>query len=38
MNIDFEHSKEHPIAFIAIAFISILSRRLTSLIAKELGA
>jgi hypothetical protein len=35
LNIIFERSKEHLIAFIAIAFISILSRRMQRLIAEE---
>src|ERR1700760_3225938 len=35
LNIIFERSKEHLIAFIAIAFISILSRRMRRLIVEE---
>jgi transposase len=35
LNIIFERSKEHLIAFIAIAFISILSRRMRRLVAEE---
>jgi len=38
LNIIFERSKEHLIAFIAIAFISILSRRMKRLVAEELCA
>jgi hypothetical protein len=38
LNAIFEHSKEHLIAFIAIAFISILSRRLKCLVVEELNA
>src|SRR3954452_10556543 len=38
LNILVERSKEHLIAFIAIAFISILSRRMRRLVAKELCA
>jgi transposase len=37
LNTIFERSKEHRIAFVAIAFISILSRRLKRLVAEELG-
>jgi hypothetical protein len=35
LNIIFERSKEHLIAFIAIAFISILSRRMKRLVTEE---
>ena len=38
LNIIFERSKEHLIAFIAIAFISILSRRMRRLVAEEIRA
>jgi transposase len=38
LNTIFERSKEHLIAFVAIAFISILSRRLKRLVAQELSA
>jgi transposase len=38
LNIIVERSKEHLIAFIAIAFISILSRRLKRLLVEELSA
>jgi transposase len=38
LNTIFERSKEHLIAFVAIAFISILSRRLKRLVAEELSA
>ena len=38
LNTIFERSKEHLIAFVAIAFISILSRRLRRLVAEELSA
>jgi hypothetical protein len=34
----FERSKEHLIAFVAIAFISILSRRLKRIFAEDLSA
>ena len=34
----FERSKDHLIAFVAIAFISILARRLKRLVAEELSA
>jgi hypothetical protein len=36
LNTIFERSKEHLIAFVAIAFISILARRLKRLVAEEL--
>ena len=35
LNTIFERSKDHLIAFIAIAFISILSRRMRRLVAEE---
>jgi hypothetical protein len=35
LNTIFERSKEHVIAFVAIAFISILSRRLKRLIVED---
>jgi hypothetical protein len=38
LNTIFERSKDHLIAFVAIAFISILSRRLKRLVAKDLSA
>jgi hypothetical protein len=38
LNTTFGRSKEHLIAFIAIAFISILSRRLKRLVVEELSA
>jgi hypothetical protein len=38
LNTTFERSKEHLIAFIAIAFISILSRRMRRLVTDELCA
>jgi hypothetical protein len=34
----FERSKEHLIAFVAIALISILSRRLKRLVVEDLSA
>jgi transposase len=37
LNTIFERSKEHLIAFVAIAFISILARRLKRLVVKELS-
>jgi hypothetical protein len=37
-NIIFEWSKDHLIAFIQIAFMSVLSRRLKRLVIEELGA
>jgi hypothetical protein len=37
-NTIFERSNEHLIAFVAIAFISILSRRRKRLIVEELSA
>src|SRR3954471_1366178 len=38
LNTIVERSKEHLIAFVAIAFISILSRRLKRLVVEELSA
>jgi hypothetical protein len=38
LNTIFERSKEHLIAFVAIAFISILSRRIKRIVVKELSA
>ena len=38
LNTIFERSKEHLIAFVAIAFISILSRRMKRLVTEDLGA
>ena len=38
LNIIFERSKEHLIAFVEIAFISILSRRLKRIVTKKLSA
>ena len=38
LNTVFERTKEHLIAFVEIAFISILSRRLKRLVAAEVGA
>jgi hypothetical protein len=38
LNTIFERSKDHLIAFVAIAFISTLSRRLRRLVAEEAGA
>jgi hypothetical protein len=38
LNIIFGRSKEHLIAFVAIAFISNVGRRLKRLVAEELGA
>jgi transposase len=37
LNTIFERSKEHLIAFVAIAFISILSRRMRRLVTEELS-
>jgi hypothetical protein len=37
-NTIFERTKEHLVAFVEIAFISILSRRLSRLVANELRA
>jgi hypothetical protein len=38
LNTIFEPSNEYLIAFVAIAFISILSRRLKGLVVEELNA
>jgi transposase len=38
LNTIFERSKDHLIAFVAIAFISILARRLKRLVAEDLSA
>jgi hypothetical protein len=38
LNTNFEHSKEHLIAFVATAFMSILSRRLKRLVVMKLSA
>jgi hypothetical protein len=38
LNTIFERSNEHLIAFVAIAFISILSRRLKRVVVEELSA
>jgi transposase len=38
LNTIFERTKEHLVAFVEIAFISILSRRLNRLVANELRA
>ncbi|CAO3428349.1 hypothetical protein [Azospirillum endophyticum] len=38
MNVIVERSKEHLVAFVQIAFISILSRRLKRLIPQEVSA
>jgi hypothetical protein len=38
LNTVVERSNEHPVAFVAIAFISILSRRLKPLVVEELSA
>jgi hypothetical protein len=38
LNIIFERTKEHLVAFIEIAFVSILSRRLKRLGNSEVGA
>jgi hypothetical protein len=38
LNTIFERSKEHLIAFVAIAFISVLSRRLKRLVVEEFSA
>jgi hypothetical protein len=38
LNIIFERSKDHLIAFVAIAFISILARRLKRLATEDLSA
>jgi hypothetical protein len=38
LNTIFERTKEHVVAFVSIAFISILARRLTRLITEDAGA
>jgi hypothetical protein len=38
LNIIFERTKEHLVAFIEIAFISILSRRLVRLVTQQTSA
>jgi hypothetical protein len=38
LNTIFERPKEHLIAFVEIAFISILARRLSRLVVKDLSA
>jgi hypothetical protein len=38
LNTIFERTKEHLVAFIEIAFISILSRRLVRLVTQEISA
>jgi hypothetical protein len=38
LNAIFKRAKEHLTALVAIAFISILSRRLKPLVVEELGA
>ena len=38
LNTVFERWKDHLIAFVAIAFISVLARRLKRLVAEELSA
>ena len=38
LNITFERTKGHLVAFIEIAFISILSRRLVRLVTQEVSA
>ena len=38
LNTIFERTKEHLVAFVEIAFISILSRRLARLVTKEISA
>jgi hypothetical protein len=38
LNTIFKRSKEHLIAFVAIAFISILSRRMKRLVAEDMSA
>jgi hypothetical protein len=38
LNTIFERTEEHLIAFIEIAFISILSRRLVRLVTEEISA
>jgi hypothetical protein len=38
LNTIFERTKEHLVAFIEIAFVSILSRRLVRLVTQEISA
>ena len=38
LNTIFERTKEHLVAFVSIAFISILARRLKRLVAEEVSA
>jgi hypothetical protein len=38
LNIIFERTKEHLVAFIEIAFVSILARRLKRLVVEEVSA
>jgi hypothetical protein len=38
LNTIFERSKDHLVAFVTIAFISILARRMKRLVAKDLSA
>jgi hypothetical protein len=38
LNTIFERSKDHLVAFVAIAFISVLPRRLKRLVAEDLSA
>jgi hypothetical protein len=38
LNTIFERTKEHLVAFVQIAFISILSRRLKCLLVEEISA
>jgi hypothetical protein len=38
LNTIFERSKDHLVAFVAIAFISILARRLKRVVAADLSA
>jgi hypothetical protein len=38
LNTIFERSKDHVIAFVAISFISILSRRLNRFVVEEIRA
>jgi hypothetical protein len=38
LNTIFERSKDHLVAFVAIAFISILAQRLKRLVAEDLSA
>jgi hypothetical protein len=38
LNVAFERTKKHLIAFVQITFISILSRRLQCLVTEELSA